>query len=124
MIKIIGALVVLVVAPSTDLWRTYSRGQCVDKDWVCPTVLVDCQESSSARNIRFKARVDQGVPATNINYKWRVSGGKITSGQGTEEITVKSKRRKGQRVTATLEILGIPKSCSNKASCWTAITSP
>jgi len=56
-----------------------------------------------------------------VNYKWTVSGGKITHGQGAEEITVRIKRRSGQRVTATVEVLGPPGDCNNKASCSTDI---
>ena len=56
-----------------------------------------------------------------VNYKWTVSSGKITHGQGAEEITVKIKKQSSPRVTATVEVLGPPRDCNNKASCSTDI---
>jgi len=111
----------LIAAPTTPSRNETQLQDPVDKGFTCGTILVNCPETNSGRSITFKATFSQGVPATKVNYKWTVTGGKITQGQGTEEITVKSKRKSGQRVTATVEVLGIPKDCSNKASCSTDI---
>ena len=117
-----AAFLLLLLIALTHSSRDYLQIQNIDENWICPTILVDCPEADSGRHISFKAKVSLGVPATKVSLKWMVSGGKITQGQGTEEITVNSKRRKGQRVTATVEVLGIPKTCPNKATCWTTLT--
>ena len=117
--KIFCGLVLILMSPVTESSRIYPQPQ--DVNWICPDIYVSCPESSTGKNIKFSAKVVLGVPATKVGFKWRVSGGTIINGQGTEEITVKGRRRKGQQVIATLELLDTPKTCSNKASCRTTI---
>jgi hypothetical protein len=119
-----GALLLLLLTTTLTLpSRNYPQTQKnVDENWICPTIMVDCPEADSGRHIKFNANLSAGVPATKVSFKWIVSGGNIIQGQGTEEITVKSKRRKGKTVTATVEVLGIPKICPGKASCSTTLT--
>jgi hypothetical protein len=98
----------------------YSQTQDLDKDpWVCPTILVDCPEAGGPI-VRFTAKVSQGVPIAKFTFKWTVSGGKITSGQGTSSISIASGFR-GQPLTATVELGGIDKACANTASCSTRV---
>ena len=116
-----GTVFLLVFLPvSTHSLQAHSHTQNVDKNWVCPDIMVDCPENSPDGIIRFRVRVNLGVPPTQPKFKWKLSGGKITNGQGTKEITVKSKRRKGQ-VVATVYLLGIPKGCLDNATCRTAV---
>jgi hypothetical protein len=110
-------LLIGVFAPAA---RTL-QAQKVDENWICPDVRVDCPERDSGRKISFRAKVTLGVPATPVGFKWKVTGGKIIHGQGTEVITVRSTRRKGHIVTATVAVLKIPKSCANSASCSVTI---
>ena len=117
-----GTIFLLIILPvSTHSFQAYSHTQDIDKNWVCPGIMVDCPENSSTGIIRFRVRVVLGVPPTQPKLKWKVSGGKITSGQGTEEITVKSKRKIGQQVIATVYLRGIPKGCIDHATCRTAV---
>jgi hypothetical protein len=112
----------LVLLPaSTHSLQTYSHTQNVDKNWVCPDIMVDCPENSPDGIIRFRVRVALGVPPTQPKFKWKVLGGKITKGQGTEEITVKSKRTTGKQVVATVYLARIPKGCIDHATCRTAV---
>jgi hypothetical protein len=119
--KSFAVLLVMLVFATIESSRIQTPAQRIDDNFICPTILVECPETNPGQGMRFRAKVYQGVHVIKLNFKWKVTNGKITSGQGTEEITVKSKARKGQQVIATAELIGTPKSCNNKASCRTAI---
>jgi hypothetical protein len=102
--------------------RAYSQRQDAEKDpWVCPTILVDCPDAGGPV-VRFTANVSQGVPIAKITFNWTVSGGKITSGQGTPSISVETRGLEGKSFTATVEVRGVPAECGNKASCSTRVS--
>jgi len=88
--------------------RAYSQCQDVDKDWVCGDVRVDCPEAGG-RVVSFIARVSQGVPIAKFTFHWTLSGGKITSGQGTDSISVDTRGLEGKSFIATVEVGGGPK---------------
>jgi len=76
-------------------------------DYFCPSISVSGPSTViEAGSIAvFTANV-QGGPESPI-YKWKVSGGKIVSGQGTPSIEVKTKHENiAREVTASLEIKG------------------
>ena len=81
---------------------------------------MDCPDEASGPVVRFTATVSQGVPIVKITFNWKVSGGKITNGQGTSSISVASGFR-GQPLTATVKLGGIDKACANTASCSTRV---
>jgi len=89
---------------------------------VCPTVTVSCadqvQEGAPAT---FTARYMPGTPPVSPTYNWTVSAGTITSGQGTDTITVDTKGMGGQTITATVELGGLDPSCGRTASCSTPV---
>jgi hypothetical protein len=121
MLKSVAVLLFVLTAAMTESSNSYLQQ---DSGENCPTIQVECPEDDSGQHIRFRAKVAIGVPDQKVGFKWKVSGGRITSGQGTEQITVKSKRTKGQRLTATVEVLGsFPKGCNTTASCSTTIAS-
>src|SRR5260370_17684073 len=62
-----------------------------------------------------------GNPEVWVIYKWTVSGGTITGGQGTDTITVDTAGKGGQTITATVELGGIDPSCGRTASCSTPV---
>ena len=67
------------------------------------------------------------VKVTNTSspeFKWSVSTGTITSGQGTESIVVDSTGLGGQIVTATVELIGAPSGCNSSASTKTRLKPP
>lgn len=97
-------IAIALIEPLINVTHSESRIQYPD-NWT--TIRVDCPETSSARSIQFEAKVSQGVPVVKLHFKWRVFGGKIISGQGTEEIIVKSKRHQGQRVQAVVTVIGL-----------------
>ncbi|NOT52426.1 MAG: hypothetical protein HOP10_14240 [Chitinophagaceae bacterium] len=60
--------------------------------------------------------VTKNTPAS-VTYNWTISNGTIISGQGTAMIKVNTAGLpEGAFITATLELGGIPKSCTNTAS--------
>jgi hypothetical protein len=70
--------------------------------------------------ITFTAGGGLGVLQT-ISYKWTVSAGTITSGQGTSSITVSTDGLGGQDVTATVHVGELDPACPQTASCTTPI---
>jgi hypothetical protein len=86
----------------------------------CPTVSVSCPDMiSGGTPVTFTATV--GGPAElTPTYKWAVSAGTITSGQGTGSITVDT-AGVDNSLTATVEVGGLPESCQNSASCSASI---
>ena len=88
---------------------------------VCPTVSASGQDSADqGASITFTANVGQGTPPAS-GYNWSVSAGAITSGQGSNSITVSTANLGGQTVTATVEVAGLDPSCGRTASASTPI---
>jgi len=86
---------------------------------LCPTISVSSPDTVEAGNpLSFTATMSS-IP--NVTYKWTVSGGRITEGQGTTYLTVDTNKLEGKTVTATIEVGGIDPACSNKASSSTPI---
>jgi hypothetical protein len=59
--------------------------------------------------------VDRAASQDGVTFNWSVSGGTITSGQGTPNITIDTRGLRGQTVTATVEVGG--DGCTRVASC-------
>ena len=66
--------------------------------------------------VTFSVSVNAGDLRFSPKYDWTVSAGKLKSGQGTSVIKVDTTGTGGQTVTATIEIGGMPASCTNTAS--------
>ena len=81
----------------------------------CPTVSVACPDDGDT--IQFTATVSPGNSELKLSYQWTVTRGEIKSGQGTPKITVDADRN-GKGIGATVEVLGLPANCANKASCY------
>jgi hypothetical protein len=77
----------------------------------CPTELLMCGAPATVA-----LNVSGGDPNLNLKYKWQVSAGKITSGQGTPQITV-DMGETGETITATVEVEGLPPECDRIESC-------
>ena len=91
---------------------------CVPLCVLCPTLSVTCPtEVDESQPATFTANLTQGTPAISETYKWTVSAGTITNGEGTSSITVDTTGIGGGVVTATVEVGGIDPSCSRTASC-------
>ena len=91
----------------------------------CPRIFatgdIDAPVSSP---ILFTAQVEGGDPSIKPTFKWYVSRGKISSGQGTSAIRVDTTGVKaGESIIATLDIGGLPKGCMPSSFFSTDITS-
>src|SRR5437870_5712428 len=65
--------------------------------------------------------IANGLPKDlSITYNWSISAGTITSGQGTSVITVEV-GNDDANCTATVEIGGLPRGCSNSGSATVSI---
>ena len=72
----------------------------------------------------FNATITGPSHTTKPEFKWTVSAGTITSGQGTDTISVDTAGLGGQEVTATAELTGAPAGCKGSASRTTQIKPP
>lgn len=82
---------------------------------VCPIVSVSQVEpTSTGQTRRYKANVQNGDPSVTPKFKWTISDGKITSGQGTEEVLVDAEGNNS--ITVTVEVTGYAANCQNAAS--------
>lgn len=79
------------------------------------------------------ATVDPGKPLvlkvkvlqiSKPEFKWSLSVGEVSKGQGTDEITVETDWLGGLIVTATVELTGAPSGCKSSASRATEVNRP
>lgn len=112
----------------TTQTKTVTVATCTDCKPICacPTLSVSGPSSAirTGDAATFTATVSGGSQ-TNVTYNWTVSGGSITSGQGTPSITVDTAGLTGQEITATVEIGGdVCAECIKTASSSATIEVP
>jgi hypothetical protein len=99
-------------------------GDCTPKPTPvpCPTISIDCPTDvvRVGSPVTFRANITGGGDAT-MTYNWTVSAGTITSGQGTESITVDTTSVTVDSIQATLEVGGLAATCSTSATCSVSI---
>lgn len=108
---------------SKALKRTVEIVNCGDciPDMACPEILFRCADAADeGAPITFTANVVRGTPPPS-SYNWTVSAGRISSGDGTNTITVDTRGTGGQTITATVELGGLDPSCGRTDSCSTAV---
>lgn len=89
----------------------------------CPTVTVSCPDgASNGRQAYYTAHVSGGDPSVKPTYRWTVSAGEITGGQGTARVSVDSGG--GNSLTATVEVGGYPAACPTSSSCSWIVCPP
>jgi hypothetical protein len=84
---------------------------CPNVDVTCPDVL------KPGEPMTFTASISGGDPAVTPAFKWTVSGGTITSGQGTSSITVDRGDDGRRSVTAAVDVSGYVRECDISESC-------
>lgn len=83
----------------------------------CATVAVDGpSEVDPGMAVVFSAKITGPIYTPKPEFKWTVSAGTISSGQGTEVITVDSTGIGNGEIVATVELSGIPSGCKKSAS--------
>ena len=70
----------------------------------------------------FVVKTTSMLHTTNPRFNWTVSAGTITSGQGTDSISVDSTGLGGMELIATAELVGAPPACRGSASALTKVT--
>jgi hypothetical protein len=82
----------------------------------CPTINVYGPAGITPPGEPAKFTVElKGTIPDNVEYKWKLSTGKILEGQGTNAITMVYDRD-GSPVSATVELSGLPDGCPNNAT--------
>lgn len=91
-----------------------------DSQGICPIINVSTVEpASTGATLIYKANIQSGDSLVTPKFTWTVSAGKITSGQGTSEVTVDPEG--ANSITVTVEVTGYASSCPNKAAyTWVA----
>ena len=89
----------------------------------CPVAGVNCSVSCSNPEMpcTFNVVLKDGMSDKNLTYKWEVSKGKISAGEGTPTITVDLSGTNRKGVTAVVEIGGLAEECNKSFSCSTAV---
>jgi hypothetical protein len=88
----------------------------------CPAVVVSCRDSiSPGEELTFNVEVDTAASAVKNTFKWEISAGTITEGQGTPLLKVDATGVGVDVVTATVDVAGLPAACARKSSCTTAV---
>ncbi|HYN85013.1 MAG TPA: hypothetical protein VER32_07160 [Pyrinomonadaceae bacterium] len=89
----------------------------------CPNISIYCPDTVAAgQPLTFNANVGGGTPGVTPTYRWTVSEGTISSGQGTTSVTVDTAGLAGRPITAKVEVVGYELDCA--ASCTTQIPEP
>ncbi|HEX3559243.1 MAG TPA: hypothetical protein VHU19_08560 [Pyrinomonadaceae bacterium] len=90
---------------------------------VCPNITMSCPDVQQAgAPITFTASMSGGTAGVTPVYNWKITGGKILSGQGTQTITVDTSGLAGQPIGATVEVAGYNLEC--RASCQSSVPAP
>lgn len=93
----------------------------------CPVIKIAClsSESCCGPKYTFTANISGGYPDREPSYKWNVSAGTITSGQGTGSIEVDASSANDKPLTVTVEIGNIiPEGCPTTESYTTRCAKP
>ena len=64
----------------------------------------------------LRAKITGNIHTTKPEFKWKVSAGTITAGEGTGEISIDTVGLGGQELSATVELSGAPLGCNGSAS--------
>jgi hypothetical protein len=81
--------------------------KCEPRPPACPNIVISCPDKVGPNQpLTFSASVAGGTSGIAQVYNWTVSAGRITSGEGTNTITVDTTGLAGQTVKATLVMTG------------------
>jgi len=81
-------------------------------------------EVDASMPIQFKVKITGMNHIAKPEFKWFVSLGTITMGQGTDEITIDTTGLAGMVLTATVALSGVPLGCTGEASITTQVKLP
>ncbi|MBA3711062.1 MAG: hypothetical protein H0W76_01265 [Pyrinomonadaceae bacterium] len=95
--------------------------ECPPPRPLCPNVVIYCPDTVAlGQPVTFTANLSGGTPGSITPvYNWKVSAGRIISGQGTSSIQVDTAGLGGQALRATVEVGGYDLNCT--AVCTTQV---
>jgi hypothetical protein len=90
----------------------------------CPSISVTGPPGIPAPDepVIFTVEIGKEAEKFNTILKWNVNNGETIEGQGTNQIKVLWKDMCGTNLTATVEVIGLPKDCQTTASETAAIS--
>lgn len=89
----------------------------------CPAIQLKSPDSVAAGTPARVSAILVGGPGSPT-YNWKLSTGKITSGQRTTELVIDTHGLAGTSITATLELGGLPTTCATTSAAATILIGP
>jgi hypothetical protein len=112
--RLMAIAIVLLASLGVGAAQTSDKCQIV-------SVEAPAKEVDAGISIVFSARLNTIVPTAKPEFKWQISAGTITAGEGTSSITVDTAGLGGQLIEATVSVSGVPTTCSTSATQSVAI---
>lgn len=105
------------MAAATVLLATFGVGAAQTSD-KCHMVSVEvsAKDVDSGMPVVFSAKLNTIVPTARPEFKWQITAGTITAGEGTSSITVDTVGLGGRSIEATVSVSGVSTICSTSAT--------
>ena len=114
LIQILSILLFITLAPRVGAQTT-----------PCGIIGIDgLAQVDPGTSLALKAQLTGVIHTTKPEFKWDVSAGTITMGQGTDRITVDTTGLGGVEIVVTVELTGAPPGCQGSASKTTRVKIP
>ncbi|HEX8282530.1 MAG TPA: hypothetical protein VF588_04210 [Pyrinomonadaceae bacterium] len=116
-------LLLLIALALPALLTPAPPGGAARRESQCPVVKVSCPDTANpGERIDFNALVEPAGAGLKLNYTWEVSAGTVEGGQSASSLKLDTTGiSRGQVITATVEVAGLPEGCERKASCSTVV---
>jgi hypothetical protein len=105
------------LSTSTALFLIIFAASASSQNPECPTITVSGPSHAvrPGQNATFDVSIN-GTKAYDSNpVQWLISSGRIVSGQGTRKLVV-AMENKGENLTVTAQVFGLPEKCEKSAS--------
>lgn len=111
-----------LMALAAVLFTTFGVGAAQTSD-KCQLVSLEvpAKEVDAGMSIVFRAKLNTIIPTAKPEFKWEITAGTITTGEGTPSITVDTTGLGGQSIEATVSVSGVSTICSTSATQTVAV---
>src|SRR6185312_11761783 len=82
----------------------------------CPFITVEAPSQTNEFTVLARARLNVGNTNETRKFYWKVSLGRIISGQGSDQIAIDTTDVAGQTIEITVAVLGVSTICSTMAT--------
>lgn len=108
---LLAALALLIVACAARA-GAHAQGAALIRQ-SCPTISISAPDSvRPGEPLTFTASISGAAPGAKPSYRWTVSAGDITEGQGTSSVTVDTTGLGNLTLTAAVEVEGFGPECA------------